>query len=128
MIKLNDYNKSTWVDALTTYPKTRYGLKDDRGYCCLGVAGKELCDMSDLSLLEECYLYLEEGHFNDNLKQVLEQQASEEMIDYVRSLNINLFNYPTTENSRPKVQYFLSSINDNTDTFEPVRHIINTYL
>ena len=40
-------NAETWVAALRSgkYPQTRGALRDDRGYCCLGVA----CDLYGLA-------------------------------------------------------------------------------
>jgi len=126
MIKLTDDNKKTWLDALAKMPKTCFVLRSNIGYCCLGVAGKVLLDMTEEELrtnkLDEA---LAQNSVNRNFKEVLDQPTSSEML--------TAYNIPGAITSfKPslhiKVGDCLTAINDSTTTFDEVINVITTYL
>jgi len=140
MLKLTEQDKRKWLEALDTYPKTKSTLAqmyDDKySYCCLGVAGKVLLNLSDYDLeAEREYLtnidnnLLTKKAFKSTynlLKEVLLQDVTvdDEMLAYINEYYLS----SGFEDFSGRIEAFLAYVNDRTNTFEEVKDFITRFL
>jgi len=142
MIKLIDDDKRVWLEALDTYPKTERYLAEMNtytylySYCCLGVAGSVLLNLSDYDLEKESdYIttidksLITKKAFKSTyslLKEVLIQDVTEddEMLAYVNEYYLST----GFEDFMGTIETFLIYVNDRTNTFEEVKDFITKYL
>jgi hypothetical protein len=108
--------KAKWLEALKTYPKTVEHLKDEKGYCCLGVA-------------LEVYgcTWNERAHANDKRGPVFEPNPTEPYKYLNSGQELSRFGMQVLGLTRGDHDELIN-INDNSPTFEPVIEYIEEHV
>lgn len=109
--------KKLWIEALDSgdYPKTTGRLKDEEGYCCLGVL---------------CELYRKRRHRGKWVQGFTGPDFVVEPYTYGHVLPPPVARWAGLEEGNPEVNEggSLASINDRSPTFEPVIEVIKENL
>ena len=115
-----------WAEALESglYPQSKGTLRDDKGYCCLGVAcevaGKKFTKNPDNP--SSCKYQLDDGRSYAILPREVQDELG--MGDSVGSLPLNQNGFPTMIMVDSKEFNHLAAANDGGKTFKQIAQAI----